>query len=310
MKGRAFSFVITGGLMAVALVAGILISRIGDMPVFQQVPTPTVIVTAAPTQIPASATTAPTATPRAAATATRTLIPPPTFEPPTQTPPPSATPSITPTATVEVIVNIDGINGLPSPTPTGPACEVRADWRLAYTARFGDTMSSIADAYGVNVFDLARGNCRPDPNILYEGEVIQVPGDSHPVTPEYICDWQVLQPFDNMTTISGAGTLTFNWRGPQTPRNLIRVVQPDGQTREWMVEMRQNETINLADLPQEGYHQWYVYPLGWDFMQVNCREGGPWSFYKEEAGDATAFPFPTNWWEPILTLIPPLPAGG
>ena len=118
------------------------------------------------------------------------------------------------------------------------------------------------------------------------------PGDVQPNIPEIEClTWEVLTPFNDAFTVEGEGDLTFNWRGPLSPRNLIRVIQPDGEVWERLVEMRQNETIDLfEELPQGGVHTWYVYPLGMDFLQIPCPEGGPWTFNKAEAPDPTAVP--------------------
>ena len=59
-------------------------------------------------------------------------------------------------------------------------------------------------------------------------------------------------------------------------RNLIRIVKPDGSVYERVIELRQNETIDLADIPDGGNYTWYVYPLDWNFVQIGCLEGGPW----------------------------------
>jgi hypothetical protein len=53
---------------------------------------------------------------------------------------------------------------------------------------------------------------------------------------------------------------------------------------ERLVELRQNETINMSEhLRLAGTYTWYVYPLGRDYLQIACHEGGPWIFTKEAA---------------------------
>jgi hypothetical protein len=93
--------------------------------------------------------------------------------------------------------------------------------------------------------------------------------------------WEVLTPINDTLAIAGDGQLTFNWRGPRAPHNLVRIVKPNGSYHEVVVDLRQNATIDLAeDLPDAGAHTWYVYPLGDDYRQIPCLEGGPWRFSK------------------------------
>ena len=46
----------------------------------------------------------------------------------------------------------------------------------AYTVRPGDTLSGIAGRFGVSTTDLARANGITDPNRIYAGQVLEVPG--------------------------------------------------------------------------------------------------------------------------------------
>jgi LysM repeat protein len=229
-----------------------------------------------------------TVTPRP--TATDTLLPPPTFEPPTTTPAPSGVPSATPASTINVEVSIPGLHGAETPTPTStPGCEPREDWKLTYTVQFDDTLSAIADRYGTWPDDLADANCITDKNLIVVGQVLRVPGESQPQQPEVECvPWEVLTPFNGSVTVPADGSITFNWRGPQAPINLIRIIRPDGSVYERLIELRQNETIKLNDyLSLEGTYTWYVYPLGRDFVQIECLEGGPWKFYKPVSSTPT-----------------------
>ncbi len=222
-----------------------------------------------------------TVTPQPSATAT--LLPPPTLEPPTATPTPSPVPSQTPVPTANIDVSIPGLHGAETPTPsTTPGCEPRADWKLTYTVQFDDTLSAIASRYGTWVDDLAAGNCITDKNLIVIGQVLHVPGEVQPYQAEVECvPWEPMTPFDGSMTVPNDGNITFNWRGPAAPINLIRIYRPDGTIYERVIELRQNETINVTDyLPLEGTYTWYVYPLGRGFQQIDCLEGGPWTFYK------------------------------
>jgi LysM repeat protein len=221
---------------------------------------------------------------------TPTLLPPPTFEPPTATPTPSLVPSQTPTPTTDISVSIPGLKGAESPTPTTtPGCEPREDWTLTYTVQFDDALSAIADKYGVWVDELAEGNCITDKNLIVVGQVLRVPGESQPYEPAVECvPWEVMTPFDGSVTVPADGMITFNWRGPLAPKNLIRIYLPDGSVYEKLIELRQNETIDLNEhLSLEGTYTWYVFPLGEDFIQIDCLEGGPWTFYKPQSATAT-----------------------
>lgn len=191
---------------------------------------------------------------------------------------------------------LPGLRGAETPTPsTTPGCQPREDWELVYEVQRDDALASIAERYGTYANDLAAGNCITDPNVIVIGQRIRVPGEAHPAVPEVECvPWELLTPMNGTMNIAGAGQMTFNWRGPRAPRNLIRVHRPNGGVYERVIELRQNETIDLADIPEGGTFRWYVYPLDANFRQVACLEGGPWTFTKSPA------PTPT----PTLQLPP------
>lgn len=243
--------------------------------------------------------------PQITATATVTLAPPPTLEPPTNTPQPSLTPSITPTRSVVVESDVQGIQGLPLvSTQTQEACELRSDWTLEYTIQSFDTLSSIADQFGTFVNELVEANCIENPDVVRVGQVLLVPGDVSPVSPEVVCEEYIpLQPLVNAWGIPGTGQLVFNWDGTKAPRNLLRLYPPDfdfsnpdpSRWYDYTFDLRQNYTI--TDLEEEtragGVWHWQVYPLNLDFQQI-CPESPLWFFTKEEA------PTPT----PTSTPIP------
>ncbi len=180
-------------------------------------------------------------------------------------------------------MNIPGLHGAETPTPTStPGCVPRKDWHLTYEVQANDALDRIAQLYGTYSSVLADGNCLEDANKIYVGQVLHVPGDAPPQVPQYDCSWELLIPIDNTFAVEGTGTLTFSWRGPRAPRNLIRIVRPDGSYYERVIELRQNETIDLSDIPDGGTYTWYVYPLDEYFSQIACHEGGPWHFTKQE----------------------------
>lgn len=290
MVKAAGKFTLMMVLMAGSMVAGALISasvaRDGEQPLQAQ----SEQATLTPSLTPQPTATIPPYTPLPSLTPSQTLKPAPTFEPPTATPTASPVPSQTPVPTVSVSVSLPGLNGAETPTPTTtPGCKPREDWKLTYTVQFDDTLSSIADLYDTWVDELARGNCITDKNLIVIGQVLRVPGETQPNVDAIECvAWEPMTPFNGSVTVPADGTITFNWRGPAAPINLIRIYRPDGSLYERVVELRQNDTINLNEyLPQEGTYTWYVFPLGRDYRQISCLEGGPWTFYKPASSSPT-----------------------
>jgi LysM repeat protein len=47
---------------------------------------------------------------------------------------------------------------------------------VAYTVQAGDTLAAIAASYNLTVDQLAAANCLQDPDLIYEGQVLAVPG--------------------------------------------------------------------------------------------------------------------------------------
>ena len=274
---------ITMLMVLVSFALGIVISRMSSTPrpVNSAPPTNTArAIAQGPTLTPSE--TIPPSTPLATLTPSRTLRPPPTFEPPTVTLAPSLTPSITPTATIDLSVSIPGLRGAESPTPVGTAgCVPRKDWKLTYTVQRNDALSRIADLYNTTVDELMKGNCLKDKNVIVIGQVLKVPGTVQPAQPEVVCvPFELFTPMNGTLDIGTGSTLTFNWRGPRAPRNLIRIFRPDGSTYERVIELRQNEAIDIyPNLAAAGTYTWYVYPLDRNFVQA-CPEGGPWTFTK------------------------------
>jgi LysM repeat protein len=109
-------------------------------------------------------------------TAVATTQPPATGPLPTPTAAPSESPSITPSAAPSV-----------RPSPGG-----------TYIVQPGDTLSSIADLYGISYLAIAEVNLIPPPYIIHEGDELLIP------IPESACgDYQayVVQPGDFLVAI-------------------------------------------------------------------------------------------------------------
>jgi soluble lytic murein transglycosylase-like protein len=68
----------------------------------------------------------------------------------------------------------------------------------AYTVRPGDTLSGIAARFGVSALDLARANAITDPDRLFAGRTLTVPGAAAPAVGQS----HVVAAGDNLTTIA------------------------------------------------------------------------------------------------------------
>jgi LysM repeat protein len=238
--------------------------------------------------------TFPPSTPLATLTPSRTLKPPPTFRVPTATIPASFTPAPTPSVTLDLSINVPGLRGAETPTPsTTPGCQPREDWKLSYTIQQNDALVRIAEVYDTSADQLAQGNCLRDKNIIIVGQTLRVPGTAHPIQPEFECgSFEVLTPANGTFNVSGGGNLSFVWHGPRAPRNMIRIFRPDASKFEIVIDLRQNETIDLdKNLPAAGTYTWYVLPLNTNFVQT-CPQGGPWTFTKPQAPPPSPTPTP------------------
>ncbi len=54
-------------------------------------------------------------------------------------------------------------------------CVVPNGW-VAYTVQAGDTLAGIASVYGLTAEQLASANCLQNPDLIYEGQLLAVPG--------------------------------------------------------------------------------------------------------------------------------------
>ena len=100
------------------------------------------------------------------------------------------TPTFEPQSTVEEIFQDEEDEGVtfndePSPTsteaallpptrPVSPVLEPGMDFR--YEVQRGDTLSAIARRYGITVKELVEANDIPNPNLIYPGQKLVIPG--------------------------------------------------------------------------------------------------------------------------------------
>lgn len=138
-----------------------------------------------PTPIP-SETPLPSATPIASATPFPTFTPFPSSTPfPTFTPPPSSTPLPSPTIPPTLVPSEVPVQVLPAQVVNPTATTQIA---TTYVVQYGDSLSAIAVRFGVLTRDLARVNNIVNPNLVFVGQVLQIPvsGTLTPIPPTLV----------------------------------------------------------------------------------------------------------------------------
>jgi nucleoid-associated protein YgaU len=63
----------------------------------------------------------------------------------------------------------------PGSLSPGGQCIVPNGW-VAYTVQPGDTLAVIAASFGLTADQLAQANCLQNPDLIYEGQILAVPG--------------------------------------------------------------------------------------------------------------------------------------
>ncbi|MDE2901508.1 MAG: LysM peptidoglycan-binding domain-containing protein, partial [Chloroflexota bacterium] len=119
---------------------------------------------------------------------------------PTPTPQPEPTPTEPPVPT-------------PTPTPAGP---------IDYEVQEGDTLFSIASAYGVSVDDLVSFNDLPDENFIFVGQVLEIPTD-----PEQVRERAESRPVATTAVVVPSDGLNVR-AAPSTETGAVQYVAPGG----------------------------------------------------------------------------------
>lgn len=92
---------------------------------------------------------------------------------------------------------------------------------MPYTVKSGDTMSEIAARLGITVPALLAANphCRGNPDLIHVGQILNVPGDPAPQTPQAIAGvsdkaLQLILRFE----VSGAQEYNLHYQAPSWPQ--------------------------------------------------------------------------------------------
>ncbi|MYD94283.1 MAG: LysM peptidoglycan-binding domain-containing protein [Chloroflexi bacterium] len=135
-----------------------------------------------------------------------TPVAPPITVAPTQPPVPEPTPPATPTPTEPPVPT-------PTPTPEGP---------IEYAVQEGDTLFSIASAYGVSVADVVDFNDLPDENFIFVGQVLEIPTD-----PAQVIERRESRPVATTAVVVPSDGLNVR-SAPSTETGEIQYVAPGG----------------------------------------------------------------------------------
>ena len=156
--------------------------------------------TAAPAGVSGLTPASPVGRPPLASTLTVAPTAPPVPDP-TPTPPPA-----TPTPTEPPVPT-------PTPTPEGP---------IEYAVQEGDTLFSIASAYGVSVDDLVDFNELPDENFVFVGQVLEIPTD-----PAQVIERRESRPVPTTAVVAPSDGLNVR-AAPSTETGAVQYVAPGG----------------------------------------------------------------------------------
>ena len=161
---------------------------------------------ATPTTTPASVAGGPLPTPTSRGV---TPVAPPITVAPTQPPVPEPTPTPPPSTPTPTEPPVPA----PTPTPEGP---------IEYAVQEGDTLFSIASAYGVSVADLVDFNELPDENFIFVGQVLEIPTD-----PAQVIERRESRPVATTAVVVPSDGLNVR-AAPSTETGDIQYVAPGG----------------------------------------------------------------------------------
>lgn len=129
---------------------------------------------------------------------------------PKPAPTPAPTPKITPAfqATVQPTPTPAEPLQMPTPTPEPivptppPTPSPLPQGYINYVVKWGDTLESIAYKFGTTVEELVRINQLANPNFIYVGQILKVPGTAQAVPPSPTVSEYIVQPGDTIWSIA------------------------------------------------------------------------------------------------------------
>lgn len=126
---------------------------------------------------------------------------------PTPTPKPSPVGLVVPQPSPTPVETVPAQPPQPEPTPQPQQPEptptpLPAQGYINYTVKWGDTLESIAYRFGTTVEELVRINNLANPNLIYIGQVLKVPGRAQAVPPPSAVSEYIVQPGDTIWSIA------------------------------------------------------------------------------------------------------------
>ncbi len=133
-------------------------------------------------------------------------------------PAPTPTPTPKPVSTPAVLTTIQPSPGpveatptpaqpeiTPQPSPSAPELiptPAPAQGYINYEVKWGDTLESIAYRFGTTVEELVRINNLANPNLIYIGQILKVPGTAQAMPPSPAASEYIVQPGDTIWSIA------------------------------------------------------------------------------------------------------------
>ena len=108
----------------------------------------------------------------------------------------------TPAATATVSVVVISPTPTPTPPPTATPTPEPTPTPKTHRVRLGDTLSEIADFYGVTVDELTSIQPIPDPDNLFEGQELILPPDANVDAELTLPATYVVQPGETLSAIA------------------------------------------------------------------------------------------------------------
>lgn len=134
-------------------------------------------------------------------------------------------------------------------------CVPRADWTGRYTVVRGDTLYRIGLRYSLTVTTLSQGNCLPNSNYIYAGQVLRVPaGSSGGPISVYVPATTYAYQYPNGVYLATLlpGTVTAQGRSADTNWIFVRAANLQGWVWSYSLQIDSSLILSLPITNQAG----------------------------------------------------------
>ncbi len=164
-------------------------------------------------------------------------------------------PLVAPTVIIEATAIVEATSEVIIETiaATATSCEVQEDWPATHTVQRGETLSRIANRYGVTLELLQQGNCLTNPDRIYPGQTLYLPpnADAPTHTPAATFTPSAVFLRADRTTLSTGECTTIRWDVDNVAEVLFEG-QSVGEHDDIVVCPQENTTYTLVvTLPDE-----------------------------------------------------------